>query len=46
MAVGSNDERRSVAAKSAVEKERSAAADDTDIEKIRRASNDKDGNFC
>jgi hypothetical protein len=44
--VGSSDERRSVTVKPVAGKERSAAGDVTDIEKIRRASNGKDGNFC
>ena len=43
---GSSAERRSVIAKPAAEKDRSTAAEVTDIEKRRRASHDKHGNFC
>ena len=43
---GSSDERRSVIAKPAAEKDRYTAAKVTGIEKRRRASNDRHGNFC
>ena len=44
--LGSKEERHSVSAKPAAEKDRLIVAEVTEIAKGRRASNDKHGNLC